>query len=103
MWRKGSTAISKTKRKKTEIKNSSRKTTAIYYDNLYILTFRKNNLLNTRKQVNRFSLAQAYRQKNFLKAGYPPQIKKKHRSENKLPIVDKISLLWLLRNDDIHF
>lgn len=61
-------------KERKQTKNSSRKTTAIYYDNLYILTFPKNNLLNPRKQVNRFSLAQAYHQKNFLKAGYPPQI-----------------------------
>ena len=37
------------KNKKTAIKSSSWKTTAIYSDNLYILIFPKDNLVNPRK------------------------------------------------------
>lgn len=72
---KGSTAIIKTKRKKTEKKVVAVGKTAIYYHNLHILTFPKNNLVNTRKYVNRFSLARL-NQKNFLKPSYSLQVNK---------------------------
>lgn len=66
----------KDKKKENRKKSSSSwKNTAIYYHTLHILTFPKNNLVNTRKYVNRFSLARL-NQKNFLKPSYSLQVNK---------------------------